>query len=372
MDIKNLKLESISLSNNEKTELSEVMKKIIDKGISYEKASKLSTLYENIYKYSKILEATSIRSADIEPFKAISITATTRLYKSNIIDTLASVQPLQTVAGYIYYFDYKYANDFVNEDISAGDKLSDKRTTEYSYVAEGQPLNEIGLEVKSELIEAKVRGLNISWSLHSYLNLSSILGQDGAMEKLNTNMLNLISKKLRDEVELKTIKLIEASVKPEHKVEFTVNSQDCQTAECQAKKLWKTIQEASSIIYRKYAVMPNVMIIGDKAKSILDSLDRPVIIPDAENKPSGVGRLILGTIDTRYTVIYEPSVKGVIMIYKEMETEYGATVVYAPYIPLALSEPFVNPKTLETVRGVFTVDAVKVVHPEFIAKVEII
>ena len=72
-----------------------------------------------------------------------------------------------------------------------------------------------------------------------------------------------------------------------------------------------------------------------------------------------------------FEVVYDPSIDDIYVLYKDVDDEYGASIVYAPYIPLAMTDPFNDPNTLTSSRTVFSVDAVKVVKPEFITKIAI-
>mgnify|MGYP001773212052 CR=1 FL=1 len=121
-------------------------------------------------------------------------------------------------------------------------------------------------------------------------------------------------------------------------------------------------------MYASTGIRPNTIVIGEKARNLLTALDRP-IIEYTDGLISGFGREVLGVLEKKYKVLYDPSLNGVIITYRNKEEDSGA-VVYLPFIPLAIT-PEMMKDNLVSYRTVYTVDGWVAVHPELIARIEI-
>jgi hypothetical protein len=76
-------------------------------------------------------------------------------------------------------------------------------------------------------------------------------------------------------------------------------------------------------------------------------------------------------MDDRYGIIYDPELSGVLITWRDQSTEYGGSVVYTSVVPLSITPP-ITERDLASYRVVYTVDSVDVIHPEILARVDII
>jgi hypothetical protein len=91
----------------------------------------------------------------------------------------------------------------------------------------------------------------------------------------------------------------------------------------------------------------------------------------SDGLPSSVARNYQGVMDDRYSILYDPELSGALMTWKDSNSTFGASAVYTSVVPLAVTPP-ITEKDLSTYRVVYTVDSVDVVHPELIARVDIV
>lgn len=89
------------------------------------------------------------------------------------------------------------------------------------------------------------------------------------------------------------------------------------------------------------------------------------------NMPSSVARNYIGVMDDRYGIIYDPELSGALMTWKDSNSNYGASGIYTSVVPLAVTAP-ITERDLSTYRVVYAVDSVDIVHPELIARVDIV
>lgn len=378
--MKNLLLEltTIPLSNEESILIDNFTNKAVEKYPnvlnSPDKVEGLRTLYSNIFKHYKLLkESAAIKSSDIDVFRDIAVIATTRAYVGNILEYIASIQPIENPYQKVFFIDQEYGDDYAPENITAGTSFKDKRSKKYaSDRAEGQPARRIKATIKSEFVNAQVRPIELSYTLEAMLSLSSVFGgQENARKFLDQRYLQAISNKLRDEMELLILEAIDNAVYPENI--FTVSKDmldgtDCKDERCAAQRLYDAIDDAAYAILGKTGVRPNVVIVGNEAMKILRKADKNMIRYADNAAPTSIARNYFGVLDNKYNLLYDPTIKGITLLFRELNDPSAAAVVYAPHIPLGVTNP-VTERTLETYRVVYTVDAYKVVHPEVIAKV---
>lgn len=76
-------------------------------------------------------------------------------------------------------------------------------------------------------------------------------------------------------------------------------------------------------------------------------------------------------MDDRYGIIYDPELTGALLTWKDGNSNYGASGIYTSVVPLAVTPP-ITERDLSTFRVVYCVDSVDIVHPELIARVDIV
>lgn len=360
-------LERVQLTSKQRRDLEKLWNSAVKKyNLDWYKAQNLKRLYENIMKFTAFNADAATHATDIQTFQSLAFVSTTRFYVNSIIDEIAVVYPVKSPEGKIFVVDFEYANNLASDGINAGDKLYERRSQNYSRgVAEEQRPRAIRTVTRAVPYECQARPIEQSWTLQAMLSLQTIYTPEEVEEFLNGRQVQTIAAKLRDEAELAVIDQLwnNASVD----TTFTCQGNDCPGEECDAKQLLRAIERVAYEIYTKTGVRPNVVIIGETVRDLLTALDRPIIEYANDGLISGFGREILGILERKYKVVYDPAVEGVIVTYRNKEEDSGA-VVYTPFIPLGIT-PEMMKDNLVSYRTVYTVDGQVVIHPELIGRI---
>lgn len=281
------------------------------------KVDNLSQMYENVYKYFKLFSESNaaIVSGDIEPFRDLAIIATTKFYTSNILEQICSMQTTDSPYGLITYVDFQYADDHAPDSITAGDSLVKRSRTYGDHPNEQTVSRRIKTKIEQKPITAGVRSIEASYTLESFLALSSIKGQSSAKQFLDRTYLDVISNKLRDEAEFAVVDAMYSAVLPANIHTFSMDTTVCEEEECRARKFIDTIEEACQDVYDVRKVWPNVIIVGSDAIKILRRGDVKIINKQMKGTgiPSSVARNYLGVMDDRYGLIYDPELSGALI-----------------------------------------------------------
>ena len=368
-------ISKVPLGKKESLEISGLISKAKEKyNLNNYKTETLQQMFTNIYKHFKVFGESNaaIVSTDIEPFRNIAIVATTKWFTQNILDKLVSVQATDSPYGLISYVDFQYADNYAPDGITAGDSLT-KRSRTYGNHTEQTPSRRIKTKVEHRPITAGVRSIEASYTLESWLALSSIKGQNAATQFLDKAYLDVIANKLRDEAEFAVMDALYTACQPGHIIPFHADATECLEVECQARRLLDAIEDVAQLIYDTYKIWPNVVVLGSDALKILRRGDVKIInnYQKGTGIPSSVSRLYLGILEERYNTLYDPELSGVLLTWKDTGNEFASSGVYASVVPLAITPP-ITERDLSTYRVVYSVDAVDVVYPEIIGRVDIV
>ena len=309
---------------------------------------------------------------DIDLFRDISMIVTAKLFTGSVIAELASVQPLDNIYGYIYRMTFEYADNYAPDGITAGQSLGAVRSSSFaSDPGEQVVARRIKAELRRELVEAKLRPLQLSQTFHSILRRASVLGRDRA--QFDNTMLQTAYNKLRDELEVTALAALSAAVPAANIVGFVdpVATVDCIDRECEYGLIFDSAGEASRRVYDNIMQYPNVIITGAEGLRIME---RYIKYPEQQmiNPLSMMpqrGRM--GVFAHRWAVYYDPSV-GAQMIFGVFNPEDSMSnpVIYAPYITVAVS-PEILEKDLTTTNIVFAVDRIDIADNTMLARIDI-
>lgn len=339
------------------------------------KLDNLNTMIGNVYKYFKVFNESNAAtiSSDIEPFRDLAILATTKFYTQNILDQICSVQTSDSPYGLITYVDFEYADDHAPDGIVTGDSIAKRSRTYGDHGTEQSVSRRIKTKIEQKPITAGVRSIEASYTLESFLALSSIQGQAGARQFLDRTYLDVIANKLRDEAEFAVVDSMYSAVLPAHTFTFTNDTTICEEEECQARRFLDKIEEAAQSVYDRRKIWPNVVIVGSDALKLIRRGDTKIInnYQNGTGIPSSVARNYLGVLDDRYGLLYDPELTGALITQKDNSTDYGGSVVYTSVVPVAIT-PAITERDLATYRVIYTVDSVDVIHPEILARIDIV
>lgn len=312
-------ISKVPLEKTESLEIAGFTSKAREKyNLSAMKSDNLSMMIGNVYKYFKVFNESNAAqvSSDIEPFRDLAILATTKFYTNNILDKICSMQTSDSPYGLITYVDFQYADDHVPDRITAGDSLVNRSRTYGAHPGEQTTSRRIKTKIDQKPITAGVRSIEASYTLESFLALSSIKGQTGAKQFLDRTYLDVVANKLRDEAEFAVVDAIYTNVLPAHTFVFsTSDSTDCVDNECAARRFLDLIEEAAQSIYDKRKIWPNVVIVGSDALKMLRRGDTKIINGTVSGTgiPSSVARNYLGVLDDRYGLLYDPELSGALL-----------------------------------------------------------
>jgi len=135
--------------------------------------------------------------------------------------------------------------------------------------------------------------------------------------------------------------------------------------------LFEAIEEAANRVFNKTGIRPNVAIVGSQALSIMRKGGLSIVRYNKEGLPISTARNYIGVLEDAFNLVYEPTVSGVLLVYKHPTNTVESSVVYAPHIPLGIT-PSIWDRDLSVYRVVYTVDALEIVHPELLARVDIV
>jgi len=215
------------------------------------KTDNLNQMYHNVYKYFKIFSESNagIVSGDIEPFRDLAIIATTKFYANNILDQICSMQTSDSPYGLITYVDFQYADDHVPDGITAGTSIAKRSHSYGSHPTEQTASRRIKTKIEQKPITAGVRSIEASYTLESFLALSSMKGQNNAKQFLDRTYLDVISNKLRDEAEFAVVDAMYSAVQPANIHTFSIDTTECMELECQSRNFIEKIESACQDIY---------------------------------------------------------------------------------------------------------------------------
>jgi len=311
-------ISKVPLEKQESLEIAGFVSKAREKyDISAIKSDNLNMMLGNVYKYFKVFNESNAAqvSSDIEPFRDLAILATTKFYTSNILDQICSVQTSDSPYGLITYVDFQYADAHAADSIAANDSLVKRSRTYGAHPNEQTASRRIKTKIDQKPITAGVRSIEASYTLESFLALSSIKGQSGAKQFLDRTYLDVIASKLRDEAEFAVVDAIYTNVQPAHTFVFSVDTTDCIEQECQARRFLDLIEEAAQSVYDLRKIWPNVVIVGSDALKLLRRGDTKIINGTMKGTgiPSSVARNYLGVMDDRYGLLYDPELSGALL-----------------------------------------------------------
>lgn len=366
---------SMSLDTTATTEIDDFVGGVIAKYPNVDAGSLTQSVTNSTRYYKTVAEANNgMLAADIDVYRDISNIVTAKFYVGSVLNELASVQPLDNVYGYIYRLTFEYGDTMPAQSVTAGQALSAVRTSGYATdPGENVIPRRLKAELRSTLVEAALRPLDLSSSFQSLLRRASVFGK-GNNAVFNNQFLNAAYMKLRDELELSGINKIKAAVPAANKVNWTDPhaTTPCTERECEYGEFHGALSEASRRVYDSTGYFPNVVVIGPDALSFMEKWiklpGQQMASPDAMLPTKGR----LGVFAKRWMVYYDPSLTGFALVGAfEPSNPMNNPLVYAPYITIAVT-PEIMDRDLSTSQVVFAVDRVDVTEPALFGQVTIV
>lgn len=307
---------------------------------------------------------------------------------NSIIDKVTNVQPATSPYPIIYYVDWVYGDDHTADTLfgaslqdpthmdgygtpTANKILMGQRSLTYGNIAEGTAGRKIKAVVRNESVTTTIKRINAEWTLESIISLASVFGLQNAANFVDQRLTGVIYGKLKDEIEWSVINNMWNAVPGANTTDFTLAPASItlpSELEAYKKTFGDTVEELAAIVFRKYGVKPNWMLIGTDAYTLLDR-SKLEMVSDPTSFVGQAGRFYVGTFDRAYNVIYDPYMPGVMMGVNYVDQEI-ATTIFAPYL-IGNTQP-ITEKTANTYRIIYRVDAHKVVLPDTLCKINFV
>lgn len=364
---------SLQLSDKETGDIEQFVSDIVTRHPHVDAGNLARTVTNSNRFYKMVAEANSgIYTTDVDIYRDISQIITAKFFVGSVLNELASVQPLNNCFGYIFRLTMEYGDTAAGA--TAGQALSAVRTSAYA-ADPGEDVipRRLKAELRSTLVEAVLRPLDLSHTFQSMLRISSVYGK-GNMGVFNNQLLTAAYNKLRDELEVSTIAAIDAAIPAANVVSFTepVLVTPCTEQECAYSLIHESIQEAARRVFDSTGYHPNVLITGPEGLTIMEKnikipnntmFDQTGMIPQR-------GRV--GIYAKRYMVYYDPSLTAKIICgVFEPQNPMNNPIVYAPYITMGVT-PEIRERDMSVSNVAFAVDRVDITEPAFFGRVDIV
>lgn len=325
--------------------------------------------------YKAIAEAgAGMVQDDTDLYRDISMIITAKFWTGSMISELASTQVLDNIYGYIYRLQFEYGDDYAPDGITAGQTLGAVRSSSFaSDPGEQTPARRLKAELRRELVEAKIRPLELSQTFHSILRRASVLGK-GSKAGFDNKMLQTAYVKLRDELEMATILRLPSIVPAGNKVNFTDPIADgakpATEKEVEYGLFFEALADASNRVHTSTGMYPNVAMVGTKGLRLVERWIKTKPNEMWNDMIPQKGRM--GVFAKRWMIYYDPAMgdKAVVGVFNPDDPTQNP-ILYAPYIALGVS-PEIFDRDLSTSQVIFSVDRVDITEPTLFGQVTIV
>jgi len=317
-----------------------------------------------------------VTTANVGAFTTFSFPMVRRIFPRLIANDLVSVQPMNMPTGKIFFFDIKYATVGSPPTQPRVDLVANFSPT-YAEAPEATQVPKLTLALSSLDVTATTKKLAAEWSMESEQDLFAYHGLSAENE-----LMTAVGDEIAREIDRTIISAMFAFASGGnvnwHSTVPSSGPYSLIDPKMYQKTIYDAIVDANNLIFAKRFRNANWIVAGTAACARLEKLDEFRLFPVAD--PVGqivYGPGLFGTISGRWSVYKDPwldvtlGAEKILLGYKgtsAMDTGF----VYAPYIPLLTTAPFVNPDTLTTVRAMMTRYAIQGVIPEGYATVTII
>jgi hypothetical protein len=249
----------------------------------------------------------------------------------------------------------------------------------YFYDQEGNlNLPEIALQITVDEIRAKTRKINITWTAEAADDLRALHGVEG-----ETQLLSGVSNEIGLEIDREILRDIRNRAQ-------TVDTWDRGGAPAGMaqmdyyRELVTKIQDVSSKILRKSKrALANWLVVSPEISSILvqfqghadfsmlgAQVERPITYGQ---QTSDMGIYRMGLLYNRFQVFVDPYMRTdeIIVGYKG-RNYLDAGYVYAPYIPLQMTQTFLDPEDHTNKKGLRTRYAKRMLRPEYYGRIKVL
>jgi len=299
--------------------------------------------------------------------------------KSITFYVTASTAQIPTLNAFTVFYnkatDFNKMGDFEDRTASQGVSVPN------AYSPTSIVIPEINVAMQSETISAKTRRLKAQWTPEFAQDLNAYQSLDAEAE-----LTGVLSEYITLEIDLEVLDMLIQSAPTfdywSAKVGYQINANgtgfnDNSSGTFYTQMTWfQTIgiklQKLSNTIHqRTLRGGANFMVISPAVATILESIPGFAADTDgaADTMKYAFGVQKIGALNSRYKVYKNPYMNENVILLGFRGNQFLETgAVYAPYVPLIMTPLVYDPETFTPRKGIMTRYAMKMVRPEFYAK----
>jgi len=335
----------------------------LTEGLAIEDRIVLERMLDNEKRWVEEASTTS----NIGTFTTFAFPIVRRVFAKLIAQELCSVQPMSQPTGKVFYLDFKYGSG-----ADAGNRIDRLANFNKNYAdsSEGGAVKEINFDISSEDVSAQEKKLKAIWTIEAEQDLPvyhpGLAVEDELMKVLSAEILREINSILLDDM------VSSASAGNVNWSKTVPSSQPWSQLNPKEYKqtLYDAINDASNLIFKKRFRNAN-WIVGDADSIVrLEKLEDFKSVETADDGVLNFSVIRVGTLKGKYKVYKDPwfQENKLLLGYKGagwLDTGY----VYAPYIPLYVTDKIVDPNDFKPRRGIMSRFAKKSVVGDMFATV---
>ncbi|HDD44720.1 MAG TPA: hypothetical protein ENG63_07675 [Candidatus Desulfofervidus auxilii] len=293
-----------------------------------------------------------------------------KAWKDTILDRIVSVQPIKSTLAYVRKIDYVYNK--TAGDATAGQSVITTRTKQYSSVnLSSMEFNnastwfdrDIDVKITRVAVEAGIRVLRAAWDL-----LSDYIAKLDNEQDLDPAVIEVLANKIRFEIETAVIDDMRTNAVHSESVSFDNSSPEAKDRS--EKEVYHAVLKVAAKIAKAKYVNPNWLIMNPATSAVFERQEMFSVIYDEAKYISGIGRKLFGVINNRFLVIIDPQYPdNEILVGWKGPSILEAAYIYAPCVPLIVTDKYFDPRTVSYSRTLASIDATYLVDANYFGKV---
>jgi hypothetical protein len=280
-------------------------------------------------------------TSNIATFTTSLLPAVRRVFANLVGMDLVSVQPLAGPSGFIYWIDHRFESTHGADGISADDRVDEHQDAEtYTDSSEKGTIRELYFKLTSKQVNTSSKKAAGTWTIEAEQDLQSQWNLDLEAELL-PELANLITREINRTI----VNALIAGV-GSGDTEWNINTPagDTSTSDKLAyyQTLWHAILTSDTLVFNNKFRNPDWLLMNASTYYYIARLNNFRGEPRITNQHAAVSTRYVGTLNDQYRVYIDPFMSdNKIIMGIRGDSWKNSVAVFAPYIPLFLSEKFV-------------------------------
>jgi hypothetical protein len=315
-------------------------------------------LYEGMFREDT---TTGLPSGQSFTFTTMALPLVRKVLDTLIAMDLVSVQPINQPTAKIFYLDFQYHEAPAGGE--AGDSIADVKDPAYSTSTESGPVKELDMKVTDETVTAIEKKLKAIWTMELEQDLMAYQGLNAENE-----LMTVLQDQIRREVDGIIIADLIAGAAGSGTGTGTgagnvnwssaplVGDTTSTYIRDYQKSIYNAIVQASNLIFKKRYQYATWIVGHPDAIARLEVLEDFRLTQEAAANTLTIGRHVIGTLGSRYTVYKDPFfpyTNKLLLGYKGTAW-MDSCGFYAPYVPLYMTPKIVDPNDFTPRRGLMS------------------